>query len=74
MKKILLNSDTPCSLNSAKYILKIDDDVEMYWETLIELLLLKYPNGIDDNIIECPRSKTCAMLFSNSHTQILNLS
>ena len=37
-----------------KYILKIDDDVEMYWETLIDLLLTKYPDGIDDNIIECP--------------------
>ena len=34
-----------CS-NSTKYLLKIDDDVEMYWENLINLLVAKYPKGI----------------------------
>lgn len=37
-----------------KYVIKIDDDVSLFWNETVEYLRIKYPKGIQGDTIECP--------------------
>lgn len=37
-----------------KYLLKIDDDVSMDWPRVLNELTMKYPEGMPENVLECP--------------------